>query len=206
MIVGMLIYLALFLIALWGAFCVVMIIMRVGQKRFKSEEQQLMFLEALEAPLVNGDFDTAVEVCEGDRRAMCQLAQLALVNRKAGYSKVKQMVLERFQRDVLADLEHRLSWVNTVIKSAPMVGLLGTVIGMMGAFASLAGSENVDPAVLAKDIQFALITTACGLAIAIPLVLCTTSINVRIRNLEDLVAAGLTQFFETFRNSISRSK
>lgn len=205
--VGIIIYVVLFLIALWGAFCVVMVWSRVAQKRFKTEEQQLAFLEAVEDPMLRGDFDTAVEVCEGDRRAMCQLTQLALLNRQLGYSKVKQMVLDRFQRDVLADLEHRLSWVGTVIKTAPMVGLLGTVIGMMGAFASLAGGgDNVDATKLAEDIQFALITTACGLAIAIPLVLCTASINVRIRKMEDLCAAGMTQFLESFRNSISRTR
>jgi len=52
---------------------------------------------------------------------------------------------------------------------------------------------------LANDISFALITTACGLAIAIPLVLSTASINVRIRKLEDLVGTGLTRFLDTFR-------
>ena len=52
-----------------------------------------------------------------------------------------------------------------------MVGLLGTVIGMMGAFAKIAGGDKVDPTQLADDISFASITTACGLAIAIPLVL-----------------------------------
>ena len=59
-------------------------------------------------------------------------------------------------------------------------------MGMMGAFAKLATMDGVEASVLAQDIQFALITTACGLAIAIPLVLCVASINVRIRKMEDL--------------------
>ena len=86
-----------------------------------------------------------------------------------------------------------------------MVGLLGTVIGMMGAFGKLAGKQNVNPDVLAGDISVALITTASGLAIAIPLVLCTASINVRIRRLEDLVASGMTHFFEMIREGMRRS-
>lgn len=203
-IAGWVIYSALFLIALWGAFCVVMAWSRVKQKRFRSEEEQADFLTAVETPLSRGDFEAANSMCEGDERAMCQLVHLAIVNRKIGYSKVRHLVVDRFQRDVLADLEHRLAWVNTVIKSAPMLGLLGTVIGMMGAFAKLATAETVDPAELASNIQTALITTACGLAIAIPLVLCTASINVRIRNLEDLVGAGLTRFFDTFRVTLDR--
>jgi biopolymer transport protein ExbB/TolQ len=136
---------------------------------------------------------------------MCQLAQLAIDNRKLSYNKVQQLVADRFQRDVLQDLEHRLSWVYTVIKSAPMIGLLGTVLGMMAAFAKLAVPDaNVEVAKLAQDIQFALITTACGLAIAIPLVLCTAYINVAIKKMEDLVQYGLNQFLEVYKETRRR--
>ncbi len=203
--VGYFIYLVLFLVALWGAYSVVMVFTRVRQKQFQSEEQQSTFLEAVEDPLTRGDYEQAIEVCEGDRRALCQLSQLGLESRPLGFGKVKKLVADRFQRDVLQDLEYRLSWVYTVIKAAPMIGLLGTVIGMMGAFAKLAvPGQAVDPSQLAQDIQFALITTACGLAIAIPLVLCTAYINVEIRKMEDLVSYGLNQFLEIFKEATIR--
>ncbi len=204
-VLGKVIYVVLFLIALWGAYCVVMVWARVKQKRFENEQGQSIFLEALEEPLSKGEYDAASEICSGDRRAMCQLCQLAVDNRKLGYAKVKQLVTDRFQRDVLADLENRLSWVYTVIKAAPMVGLLGTVMGMMAAFEKLAvPGQAPDPTALAKDIQFALITTACGLAIAIPLVLCTTFINVQIEKMKDLIAYGMNQFLEIFREALIR--
>ena len=199
-ILGNVIYLVIFLIALWGAFCVVMVWARVRQKQFSNEAMQTLFLEAVEDPLSKGDYEAAAEVCEGDRRATCQLAQLAIENRKIGFGKVKQLVADRFQRDVLQDLEYRLSWVYTVIKTAPMIGLLGTVLGMMAAFSKLADpNATVEVSKLAMDIQFALITTALGLAIAIPLVLCTAYINVAIRKMEDLVSYGLNQFLEVFK-------
>ena len=199
-ILGNVIYLVMFLIALWGAFCVVMVWSRVRQKQFKSEALQTLSLEAVEEPPSKGDYDAAAEVCDGDRRATCQLAQLAIENRKIGFRKVKQLVADRFQRDVLQDLEYRLSWVYTVIKTAPMIGLLGTVLGMMAAFSKLADpNATVEVSKLAMDIQFALITTALGLAIAIPLVLCTAYINVVIRKMEDLVSYGLNQFLEVFK-------
>lgn len=201
-LLGQLMYVALALIAIWGAFCIVMVWNRVREKRFRNEDQQADFLDALEEPLLRGDFQSATDMLEMDKRAMSQLAMLAIVNRDLGFSKVRQLLVDRFQRDVLADLEYRLSWVNTVIKSAPMIGLLGTVMGMMGAFKTLASSDTVRPAQLAGDISFALITTACGLAIAIPLLLATASMNVRIRKLEDLVAAGLTRFLDAFRASL----
>jgi len=205
-IVGWVIYGALALIAIWGAFCVIIVWRRVGQTRFRSEQEQGEFLDSLDQNLAAGDFDGALELCDGDNRAMAQLVALALANRNIGYAKIRSLLADRFQRDVLSDLEYRLSWVYTVIKSAPMVGLLGTVVGMMGAFSKLAAGrgENVDPTLLADNISLALITTACGLAIAIPLVLCTASINVRIRKLEDLVGSGLTRFLESFRSALTR--
>ena len=199
---GYAIYFVIFLIALWGVFCVVMVWSRVRQKQFANEEQQSEFLQALEVPLSRGDYEQAVEICDGDRRATCQLSQLAILNRKLGFAKVKQLVADRFQRDVLQDLEYRLSWVYTVIKTAPMIGLLGTVLGMMAAFAKLADpNATVEVSKLALDIQFALITTALGLAIAIPLVLCTAYINVSIRRMEDLVSYGVNQFLEIFKEA-----
>lgn len=199
------IYVVIFVIAMWGAFCVVMVWSRVRQKQFANEDQQNLFLEAIEEPLSKGDFDAAIELCDGDRRATCQLAQLAIENRKIGFAKVKQLVADRFQRDVLQDLEYRLSWVYTVIKTAPMIGLLGTVLGMMAAFSKLADpNATVVVSKLAMDIQFALITTALGLAIAIPLVLCTAYINVAIRKMEDLVSFGLNQFLEIFKEASIR--
>jgi biopolymer transport protein ExbB/TolQ len=204
-VLGFLMYFVLALTAIWGAFCVVMVWNRVREKRFRNEDAQAEFLDALEEPVTRGDFETAGNMLEADKRAMSQLALLAIVNREIGYAKVRQLLVDRFQRDVLADLEYRLSWVYTVIKSAPMMGLLGTVMGMMGAFKTLASQETVEPTQLAGDIMFALITTACGLAIAIPLLLATASINVRIRKMEDLVAAGLTRFLETLRFALGAS-
>ena len=201
-ILGKVIYLVMFLIALWGAFCIIMVVSRVRQKQFTSEDQQSAFLEAIEEPLTRGDYEAANELCDGDRRATCQLSQMAIANRKLGYNRVKQLIVDRFQRDVLQDLEYRLSWVYTVIKAAPMIGLLGTVLGMMAAFAKLAvGGSNVDVAKLATDIQFALITTALGLSIAIPLVIGTAYINVQIRKMEDLVSYGINQFLEIFKEA-----
>ncbi|MCP4817215.1 MAG: MotA/TolQ/ExbB proton channel family protein [Planctomycetaceae bacterium] len=205
-IAGIVLYTLLGLTALWGAWCVIVVWMRVGQKRFRSESDQDAFLDALDKPLEERDFDAISTACQTDRRAMPQLIYLAVVNRKIGYAKVRQLVLDRFQRDVLADLEHRLSWVNTVIKSAPMLGLLGTVVGMIGAFAKLATGDGAKPEDLAGDISTALYTTACGLAIAIPLVMCTASINVRIRKMEDLIGAGMTRFLDTFRVTLGKSK
>ena len=205
-VAAIVIYVVLALVALWGAFSVMMVWLRIGQKRFRNAAEQEEFLKALEEPLEQRDYDRALQMVEGDARALPQLAQLALAGRAAGPEKVEQMLVDHFQRDVLADLEYRSGWVATVIKAAPMVGLLGTVVGMMGAFAKLAAAENVKPDMLAQDISVALITTACGLAIAIPLVFCIASINMRIRQLEDAVTSGLLRLLEAVRPALEEAK
>jgi biopolymer transport protein ExbB len=186
-------------LALWGAYSVIMVWRRVGQTRFAAESDQEEFLVELEQALTMSNYDAIAELCDGDRRAMPQLALYAMNNRNLPQDKLRRRVAERFQQDVLSDVEHRLSWVATVIKSAPMIGLLGTVMGMMGAFANLSSGDKVDTVQMAGDIQFALITTACGLAIAVPLVLCTASINIRLRKMEDLVNSGMSRLFEYFQ-------
>ena len=197
---GNFVYVVLTALALWGAYCVVMVWRRVGSTRFSDELEQDEFMEELEQSIQANNLQAAAELCEDDRRAMPQLALFAINHRELGYEKLRHRLAERFQQDVMADIEHRLSWVGTVIKSAPMIGLLGTVMGMMGAFANLSSGEKVDTIQMASDIQFALITTACGLAIAVPLVLATASINIRVRKMEDLVGWGLTRLFESMKN------
>lgn len=193
-------YVALALVALWGAYCTILVWRRVGEIRFRNEQEQTEFLEKLDNRIVARDFDAVTELCDGDPRAVPQLATLAVANRKLGLAEIRALLIDRFQRDVLAELEYRLSWVSTMIKSAPMLGLYGTVLGMMGAFGKLSATEKVSPMQLAGDISLALATTAIGLTIAIPLILCTNSINVRIRRLEDLVGYGLARILEAMKH------
>ena len=201
-LVGNSIYGILGLLSLWGLYLVVMTWRRVGAKRFRNEEKLNKFLAAVEEPLLEKDFEGVAEICDRDKRAMAQLVYLAVLNRALGYIQIRQLLADRFRRDILADLENRCSLINTVVKSAPMVGLFGTVIGMMGAFGKLATADQVDPAILAGNIMVALITTASGLAIAIPLTIMLAFINIRIRKMEDMVGAGLTRFLPALKDSL----
>lgn len=203
--IGLAVYISLAIVAMFGAFCCVLVWTRVGQKWFKTEEEQDAFLESVEPDLLQANFESVETTCEGDQRAVPMLIQIGVANRHLGYAKVKHLLTERFQRDVLADLEKNISWVTTVIKTAPMLGLFGTVTGMIGAFATLASAQTVEPTRLAKDINVALYTTAIGLSIAIPLVMALNGVNNRIRHMEELVSSGVTRFLEAYRTGLTRS-
>ena len=199
-------YCALATVALFGAFCCVLVWSRVGQKWFKSEDEQNAFIDGIEADLAAGNFDSVAEACEGDPHAVPMLINLGVMNKHLGHAKVRALLMERFQRDVLADMEKNISWVITVVKTAPMLGLFGTVTGMIGAFDTLASAESVEATLLAKDINTALYTTAIGLAIAIPLVMAMNAVNNRIRHMEELVGSGVTRFLEAFRVGLSKRR
>jgi biopolymer transport protein ExbB/TolQ len=199
-LIGNLDYVALAILALWGAFNIILAWRRVSLVRFRNEYEQEDFLNELDARLSVGNIEGALELCEEDRRALPQLALYAVEMRDLDYAQLRRRLSERFQQDVYADLDHRLSWVSTVIKSAPMLGLFGTVIGMMGAFSNLADSTNVDPGKMAENIMLALITTAIGLAIAVPLLILSASVTLRIRKMENLLSVGVAHLLESVKS------
>lgn len=202
-LIGNVVYVALAILALWGGFNMVLAWRRVSTVRFRNEMEQDEFLDELDEKLHVRDFDGAVELCIDDRRALPQLALYAIELRESEFPKLRRHIAERFEQDVLADLDHRLSWVNTVIKAAPMLGLFGTVIGMMGAFGDLSAGTKVDPGQMANNIMLALITTACGLAIAVPLLVCSASANLRIRKMENLLSVGTARLLDSMKLIVS---
>jgi biopolymer transport protein ExbB/TolQ len=196
-IIGVIVYAVQGVLAVWGAYCVILVWRRIRQIRFASEKEQDAYLDELEPLVRDGRFEAVAGLCEGDRRALPQLAMYAISHAELSLGKLRRRVVERFQQDVMSDIHYRLSWIATVVKSAPMIGLLGTVIGMIGAFGNIRQpGSSPDPVQMAQDIEFALITTANGLAIAVPLILATAAINSRLRKTEDLTGIGLGRFFE----------
>jgi biopolymer transport protein ExbB len=186
---------------LWGLYCVILIWRRVSALRFRDEQTQAEFLKTIQQLLEANDLEGAKRLCTDDSRALPQLALAVLENADLTELQLRQLVAELMQRNVLADLEYRISWVATVIKSGPLLGLFGTVLGMMAAFGRMGSGEKPDPKVIASDISIALICTAMGLTTAIPFTYILANLNIRIRILQDLLTSGMTKFLEHFKLS-----
>jgi biopolymer transport protein ExbB/TolQ len=192
-------YLFLALNFFWGLYCVVMGFRRVSQLAFSRREQQEQHLDELLGNFQQGNYSAAAELVEGDVRALPQLSQVAIANRQLGFEPMRQMVLELWQRDIMGDLEYRTSWLATVIKSGPLLGLFGTVLGMMAAFGRIGSGEKVQPTQIADEISIALICTAMGLATAIPFNFLLASINVRVRRLQESLTSGMSRVLDHFK-------
>lgn len=98
--------------------------------------------------------------------------------------------------DLLIVLSRHLRVIESVVQAAPMLGLLGTVVGMIEAFGKVSqGGGAADPAALANGIWIALTTTAMGLAVAIPFYFISVWLEARVegeRAAMDAVIAEVT--------------
>lgn len=96
---------------------------------------------------------------------------------------------EEVRQSILHTIERRLIFLNTLIAAAPLMGLLGTVIGMLGTFTALSGSGGAETAgMVAAGISEALITTQTGLCIALPGIFLTLIIRRRTHAIEAALA------------------
>lgn len=100
------------------------------------------------------------------KSALGKILSAGLINRNQSRERIKESIEER-GREVVHDLERFLDTLGTIASISPLLGLLGTVVGMISVFAAITAHGVGDPAAMAGGISQAMITTAAGLTIAI---------------------------------------
>jgi biopolymer transport protein ExbB len=149
--------------------------------------------------LVSGKSDAAIALCQNPpywHTALAQLMAVALQNRAKGMAKIKQMLVMEFHTEVIAGMENRLASISTIVRMGPLLGLLGTVASMIGAFGRIGGSEKVNANALAADISLALWATGAGLLIATPMMIVGNDIHAKLRSLRDRTERQLQDFLD----------
>jgi biopolymer transport protein ExbB len=111
-----------------------------------------------------------------------QMLAAGLANRHQPRDIIKESI-EDVGRHAVHELERFLTTLGTVAAISPLLGLLGTVIGMIKVFAAITASGVGNPGVLAGGISEALITTAAGLIVAIPTLICYRMLRSRVDSL-----------------------
>ena len=96
-----------------------------------------------------------------------------------------------------------INYFSVIAQAAPMLGLLGTVSGMILAFGSLSSSGGGDPSVFADDISMALVTTAGGLVVALPAIFAYFFMRDRLQILVAVTDDAVDELMETLRNSLA---
>ena len=113
------------------------------------------------------ELDPAKVVAIRESSPLGRILAAGLVNMHSGREIMKESI-EEAGRHVVHELERYLNTLGTIAAITPLLGLLGTVIGMIKVFAAITSFGVGDPTVLAGGISEALITTAAGLSVGIP--------------------------------------
>ena len=120
----------------------------------------------IEDALNAGGTDAAKEVCRNTRGPVASIFYQGLDRAHEGVDVVEKSVVA-YGGVQTGQLENGLSWISLFISIAPMLGFLGTVIGMIDAFDAIQAAGDISPTVVASGIKVALITTVGGLIVAI---------------------------------------
>ena len=156
-----------FILLLLSFVMVALIMMNVLQVRRENLLPQ-DFIEAFEQKLEQKDYPGAYETARSDDSFVARVLVAGLSKLNRGYEEAIEGMQEVGEDENMA-LEHRLSYLALIGSIAPMIGLMGTVYGMIQSFQTIANSAtSPKPSELADGISTALFTTLEGLTVAIP--------------------------------------
>jgi len=123
-------------------------------------------LASIEDALSSGGVEAAKEVARNTKGPVASIFYQGLDRMDEGVEQVEKAVVS-YGGVQMGLLEKNISWLSLFIALAPMLGFMGTVIGMIGAFDAIAAAGDISPAVVAVGIKVALLTTVFGLVVAI---------------------------------------
>ncbi|MEO2046867.1 MAG: MotA/TolQ/ExbB proton channel family protein [Pirellulales bacterium] len=157
-------------------------------------------IEGFEEQLNTKQYQQAYELAKSDQSFLGHVLSAGLGRISSGYSPALEAMQEIGEEENMR-LEHRLSYLALIGTLCPMIGLLGTVSGMIDSFKLIANTTTgaPDPQMLAKGISTALFTTFVGLALAIPALAAYNLLRNRVARLVlevGVVSEGLMSRFQ----------
>ena len=145
-------------------------------------------LSKVEDALESGGVEAAKEVTKSTRGPVASIFTQGLMRMSEGIEMVEKSVIA-YGSVEMGRLERGLVWISLFISLAPMLGFMGTVIGMIGAFDAIEAAGDISPGLVAGGIKVALLTTVAGLITAIILQLfynyCVSKIDSIVNSMED---------------------
>jgi biopolymer transport protein ExbB len=120
----------------------------------------------VEQALNNGGIEAAKDICRNTKGPVASIYYQGLDRADESIEAAEKAVVA-YGGVQMGQLEKNVSWVSLFIALAPMLGFMGTVIGMIGSFNSIEEAGSMDPSLVAGGIKVALLTTVFGLIVAI---------------------------------------
>ena len=123
-------------------------------------------VDSVEEAMSSGGVEAAKELCRNTKGPVASIFYQGLDRMDEGVDAAEKAVVA-YGGVQMGLLEKNVSWLSLFIALAPMLGFMGTVIGMISAFDSIEAAGDISPAVVAGGIKVALLTTVFGLVVAI---------------------------------------
>ncbi|MDE5815854.1 MAG: MotA/TolQ/ExbB proton channel family protein [Alistipes sp.] len=150
------------------------------------------FIAAVEEALNNGGIEKAKDVCRNTKGPIASIYYQGLDRYAQGLDAVEKAVVS-YGSVQTGQMESGLSWIGLFIALSPMLGFMGTVVGMIGAFDAIQAAGDISPTLVAGGIKVALLTTLMGLIAAVILQLFYNYIVSKIDSLvNDMEDASIT--------------
>ncbi len=150
------------------------------------------FIAKVEEALNNGGIEAAKDVCRNTKGPIASIYYQGLDRYDQGLDAVEKAVVS-YGSVQTGQMESGLSWIGLFIALAPMLGFMGTVVGMIGAFDQIQAAGDISPTIVAGGIKVALLTTLMGLIAAVILQLFYNYIISKIDSLvNDMEDASIT--------------
>lgn len=161
-------------------------------------------LEKVDSALRSGGVNAAKEVCKNTAGPVSGIFLEGLNRSEEGIDIVEKSVIA-YGGVEMGKLEKGLAWLSLMIALAPMLGFLGTVIGMIQAFDAIAIAGDISPTVVAAGIKVALITTVGGLIVAIILQIFYNYILSKIESVVGSMEEASISFIDVLvKNGVNR--
>ncbi len=161
------------------------------------------FTARIAAALEAQRYDEALEMARRGTGAMARILAAGLERIRRGRTEVEKAIEARGNLEV-SKLERGLVFLQAVAKTAPLVGFFGTVSGMIKAFEAMGRAGLGNPANVALGISEALITTAAGLAVAIPAFFCHALFVGKVNRFVMELEEGSIRFLEALEEAEER--
>ncbi|NLN95994.1 MAG: MotA/TolQ/ExbB proton channel family protein [Bacteroidales bacterium] len=152
-------------------------------------------LDKVQSSLKTGGIEAAKDVCKNTRGPVASIFYQGLDRYNEGIDVVEKSIVS-YGGVLMGRLEKGLSWISLFIALAPMLGFLGTVVGMVQAFDAIEAAGDISPTIVAGGIKVALLTTVFGLIVAIILQIFYNYILSKIDSLVNDMEDSTTTFVE----------
>ncbi len=155
------------------------------------------FMEELKQRMLNNDFKGCAALCDKyGKKPLARAVKAGLAFRDRGRADMENALQEAILREI-PPLEKFLSTLGMLAAIAPLLGLLGTVTGMINTFHVITFHGTSDPRMMSGGISEALVTTMLGLSAAIPIMLCHTIISRKVETMISTMEEKAVSFVNT---------